>query len=126
MAVRAIACEAVAVRDIGVLLGTEKQDGLFGQQFQYIVVQYSGIKNFCTQKKYDVWHCLHQDSKFLPLNSHSKLILTVHDLNFLSEHHLNDEKFVRAWGDCNVKLIERILLSPFRITLKSTRRKFKR
>lgn len=31
---------------------------------------------------YDVWHCLHQDSSYLPA-AKSRLLLTVHDLNFL-------------------------------------------
>lgn len=32
--------------------------------------------------RYDVWHCCHQDSPYLP-TSRSRLLLTVHDLNFL-------------------------------------------
>jgi glycosyltransferase involved in cell wall biosynthesis len=35
--------------------------------------------------RYDVWHCLHQDSSYLP-GSKSRVLLTVHDLNFLSKY----------------------------------------
>ena len=105
MAVRAIACEAVAVRDIGVLLGTEKTGWIVWPTisvYRCSILRYKKI--FVLRKKYDVWHCLHQDSKFLPLNSHSKLILTVHDLNFLSEHHLNDEKICARLGRLQRKI----------------------
>jgi glycosyltransferase involved in cell wall biosynthesis len=33
---------------------------------------------------FDVWHAIHQDSDFMP-DSNTKYILTIHDLNFLSE-----------------------------------------
>lgn len=35
---------------------------------------------------FDVWHCTHQQSKYLPLNSSTKLIVTIHDLNFLIKY----------------------------------------
>jgi glycosyltransferase involved in cell wall biosynthesis len=35
-------------------------------------------------KGFDIWHCTHQESKYLPYNS--KLILTIHDLNFLYKY----------------------------------------
>jgi glycosyltransferase involved in cell wall biosynthesis len=35
--------------------------------------------------QYDVWHCFHQDSRYLP-RSKSRVLLTVHDLNFLSKY----------------------------------------
>ena len=40
-------------------------------------------KVFPLRGKYDIWHCLHQDSKYLPNRKDTKLILTIHDLNFL-------------------------------------------
>ncbi len=36
--------------------------------------------------KADLWHAIHQDSKFLPRNSSAKYILTIHDLNHIAEH----------------------------------------
>lgn len=37
-------------------------------------------------KRHDVWHCLHQNSSYLPLNPETKLILTIHDLNFMEKY----------------------------------------
>jgi len=34
---------------------------------------------------FDIWHALHQDSAFIPAKGKTKFILTIHDLNFLSE-----------------------------------------
>ncbi len=33
----------------------------------------------------DLWHATHQDTRFLPLHRSTRLILTIHDLNFLRE-----------------------------------------
>ncbi|MEA1874747.1 MAG: glycosyltransferase family 1 protein [Bacteroidota bacterium] len=35
--------------------------------------------------RFDIWHALHQDSVFVPAKGKGKYILTIHDLNFLSE-----------------------------------------
>lgn len=35
--------------------------------------------------KYDLWHSIHQDSSYFPARKKTPYILTVHDLNFLSE-----------------------------------------
>lgn len=34
---------------------------------------------------FDIWHALHQDSAFIPAKGKTKFVLTIHDLNFLSE-----------------------------------------
>lgn len=34
---------------------------------------------------FDVWHITHQDSNFKPYNSKTKIVYTIHDLNFLIE-----------------------------------------
>lgn len=36
-------------------------------------------------KKFDIWHCVHQESNYLPFQKSSKVIVTIHDLNFLAE-----------------------------------------
>ena len=41
---------------------------------------------------YDVWHCLQQDSHYLPSNKKTKLILTIHDLNFLEKYKGSKQK----------------------------------
>jgi len=38
------------------------------------------------EKTYDIWHCVHQDSSYLPPNGSTKLILTIHDLNFFEKY----------------------------------------
>ena len=62
----------------------EKKKGIFGNNAIYIL-----LKNYLSflwnkPKGFDVWHCTHQESKYLPRNS--KLILTIHDLNFLYKY----------------------------------------
>ncbi len=37
-------------------------------------------------KPYQVWHCIHQDSVYLPSDPHTKIILTIQDLNFLEKY----------------------------------------
>lgn len=58
--------------------------GIFGESYKYKQVnkihQLSPIK-----EKFDIWHCLHQGCKYLPPKNTSKIILTIHDLNFLEE-----------------------------------------
>lgn len=61
------------------------QRGIFGDNVQYVQASWLRkiwIASRLGKSKYDVWHCLHQDSVYLPRGS-AKLILTVHDLNFL-------------------------------------------
>ncbi|MBN8823211.1 MULTISPECIES: glycosyltransferase family 1 protein [unclassified Spirosoma] len=57
----------------------EGKTGIFGGSVSYI--EASWTRKFWIPGQYDVWHCLHQDSAYLP--SQAKLILTIHDLNFL-------------------------------------------
>ncbi len=37
-------------------------------------------------KRHDVWHCFHQNSAYLPTHADTKLILTIHDLNFMEKY----------------------------------------
>jgi glycosyltransferase involved in cell wall biosynthesis len=44
-------------------------------------------------KNYDVWHATYQDSYYIPfLNKKIKVVLTIHDLNFLYDPEKSDEK----------------------------------
>lgn len=46
--------------------------------------------------EYDLWHCTHQDSVYLPPQSRrTKLILTIHDLNFLERTDYSEAKKAR-------------------------------
>ncbi|QKZ12750.1 glycosyltransferase family 4 protein [Spirosoma sp. KUDC1026] len=53
--------------------------GLFGDTAQYLEASWK--RKIWIADRYEVWHCLHQDSVYLPRRS--KLVLTIHDLNFL-------------------------------------------
>ncbi len=33
-----------------------------------------------------IWHCMHQEAKYLPKNKNTKIVLTIHDLNFLDKY----------------------------------------
>jgi glycosyltransferase involved in cell wall biosynthesis len=58
---------------------------LFGTGRKY-VIQHRWHKLFIPgTSRYDVWHCFHQDSGYLP-RSKSRVLLTIHDLNFLSKY----------------------------------------
>ncbi len=62
------------------------QKNIFGTNFKY-VYKNSLHKIFpLNRSKYDVWHCLHQGSRYMPNNKNTKLILTIHDLNFLEKY----------------------------------------
>ena len=59
---------------------------IFGKHFNYI--NKNSLHKFfpLNSSKYNVWHCVHQDSKYMPNNKNTKLILTIHDLNFLEKY----------------------------------------
>jgi glycosyltransferase involved in cell wall biosynthesis len=60
--------------------------GAFGEQFNYVT--HTALHKLLppSSKKYDIWHCLQQDSHYLPSDKSTKLILTIHDLNFLEKY----------------------------------------
>lgn len=59
-----------------------KMKNIFGSKFNYISSN-KFHKFFPVKGKFDVWHCLHQESSYLPSKKSAKIILTIHDLNFL-------------------------------------------
>jgi len=64
----------------------EYQKNIFGSQFNYI--KHIALHKLLppSSSEYDVWHCLQQDSYYLPGSKKTKLILTIHDLNFLEKY----------------------------------------
>lgn len=58
----------------------------FGKKFNYISSSFLHKVFPVSSSSFDVWHCLHQDSHYIPSNPSCKLILTVHDLNYLQKH----------------------------------------
>jgi glycosyltransferase involved in cell wall biosynthesis len=65
---------------------------IFGSQFNY--VQHSVLNKIIplNSNKYNIWHCIHQDSHYLPSDKKTKLILTIHDLNFLEKYKGDKQK----------------------------------
>lgn len=39
-----------------------------------------------TRRPVDVWHCIHQQSRYVPPRPETRLVLTIHDLNFLQRY----------------------------------------
>lgn len=64
----------------------EAQLKIFGSKIP--TVRHSPLHKFFSlnSKKYHVWHCLHQNSSYLPSDKKTKIILTIHDLNFLEKY----------------------------------------
>lgn len=67
--------------------------GIFGARCPYIT-QHS-IQKFClpSLKHYTIWHATYQSSDYLPfLNRKIKVVLTIHDLNFLYDTGKSERK----------------------------------
>lgn len=69
------------------------QAGIFGGSVDY--VQAGWLRKLWIPGQFDVWHCLHQDSAYLPRAGQGKLVLTIHDLNFLARPDYTDAKKAR-------------------------------
>jgi glycosyltransferase involved in cell wall biosynthesis len=70
-------------KDLHFLVPNNKK-GIFGNNVIYILLKSYLSFLWNKPKGFDIWHCTHQESKYLPYNS--KLILTIHDLNFLYKY----------------------------------------
>ncbi len=68
------------------------QKNVFGENFNYI--KHTAFHKLIplSSAEYDIWHCLQQDSHYLPSNKKTKLILTIHDLNFLEKYKGSKQK----------------------------------
>lgn len=70
---------------------------IFGARVNYIVHSQLHKLFPISSKQMDVWHCSHQQSVYLPSAGKSKLILTIHDLNFLIKYKgIKRESYHRA------------------------------
>lgn len=68
------------------LLMPRKMFGIFGDEVDYIDSTNWLLKRFrFLFPTVDVWHAVHQLSRFKPSTSKTKFILTIHDLNYLYE-----------------------------------------
>jgi glycosyltransferase involved in cell wall biosynthesis len=64
----------------------ENCKGIFGNTVNYI--RQSNLHKFIPirSKDYKLWHCLHQGAPYLPSDSRTPVMLTIHDLNFLYKY----------------------------------------
>ncbi|GAB3986346.1 glycosyltransferase family 1 protein [Spirosoma daeguense] len=83
--------------------------GIFGDSVNY--VEASWLRKVWIPGNYDVWHCLHQDSSYLPGFQSSKLMLTVYDLNFLERVDYSPAKKKRRLAKLQQKLNKATLLT---------------
>ncbi|MFD2932747.1 glycosyltransferase family 4 protein [Spirosoma flavum] len=83
------------------------QAGVFGNEAEYI--EASWLRKLWIPGKYDVWHCLHQDSDYLPRQSN--LILTIYDLNFLERADYSVAKKGRKLAQLQRKINRASLLT---------------
>ena len=70
------------------------QSGIFGETVGYVEASWQR-KVWMPGGPYAVWHCLHQDSAYQPRRSGTKVMLTIHDLNFLERPDYSPEKKAR-------------------------------
>ena len=77
------AIEETAEEEIGVYVDEEhltffetKNTVLWKRSHQY----------FGVSVKADLWHCMHQEAKYFPKDKTTKILLTIHDLNFLDKY----------------------------------------
>jgi glycosyltransferase involved in cell wall biosynthesis len=59
---------------------------VFGGGVRYVVHSPLHKITAPSREGFDVWHCIHQDSRYLPPRRSTKLVLTVHDLNFMQKY----------------------------------------
>jgi glycosyltransferase involved in cell wall biosynthesis len=60
--------------------------GAFGERVRYLVHSPLHKLTGASRQPFDVWHCIHQDSRYLPRRRSTRLVLTIHDLNFLQKY----------------------------------------
>ncbi len=88
------------------------ETGVFGPDVQYI--EASAMRKLWVPGSYDVWHCLHQDSTYLPSpirQRNSKLMLTIYDLNFLERADYSVAKKARKLARLQRKIDRATLLT---------------
>lgn len=85
------------------LLVPKRYIGAFGDEMKYISST-NWVRKHCRYMfpKFDIWHSIHQLSRFKPIHPNTKLILTIHDLNYLYEKAGNSR--IRRHGRLQKKI----------------------
>ena len=81
------------------------QTGVFGDSVNYLEASWG--RKLLIPGQYDVWHCLHQDSAYLPsplVNKSARLMLTIYDLNFLERADYSAAKKARRIAQLQRKI----------------------
>ncbi len=84
-----VGAELVAARGAGTDLAfyvPRSHVGAFGGAVRYLVHSPLHKLTGASRERFDVWHCVHQDSRYLPRARSTRLVLTIHDLNFLQKY----------------------------------------
>lgn len=91
-----------------------RQTGVFGSGVDYVEAWW--LRKLWIAGQYDVWHCLHQDSSYLPWAGwpragQGKLMLTIYDLNFLERADYSTAKKNRKLARLQRKIDRSSLLT---------------
>lgn len=86
------------------LLMPKKMFGLFGNKVKYVPSNKINKHFPCFMSKYDVWHSIHQLSRFKSAYKDTKVILTIHDFNFIYEKQNNPKKAARYLKKIQLKI----------------------
>jgi glycosyltransferase involved in cell wall biosynthesis len=78
--------------------------GFFGEQFQYTTHRSRDKFFMWGTRKYDVWHITTQISWYRPFNRKTKVVYTIHDLNFLIEEKENVKRNQRLLKNIQNKI----------------------
>ncbi len=84
-----VGAELVAARPAGTDLAfyvPRARVGTFGDEVRYLVHSPFHQVTGASRERFDVWHCIHQGSRYLPRSRATRLLLTIHDLNFLQKY----------------------------------------
>lgn len=78
------------------LLVPESFEGVFGNNVQYLTINWWRKHFLSLIPKFDAWHAIHQLSHFRPVNKSTKYVLTIHDTNFMYEKRERKQKKLLA------------------------------
>ncbi len=85
------------------------QSGIFGDTVSYVEAWW--LRKVWIAGQFDVWHCLHQDSAYLPHAGQGKLMLTIYDLNFLERSDYSAARKARRLATLQRKIDRASLLT---------------
>jgi len=81
-----------------------KAINIFGSNARYLI-QRPWHKMFIPQaSEFNLWHSSYQSSKYYPSNNNTKILLTIHDLNFLVEKQQRPDKISKLLSKIQEKI----------------------